>query len=202
MLKTMGILFASGAILGTLGDFVHVITQTDGYPPGGVFLPWLGQPFWVPLLFGSAGLSIGLSHLQADRWILQRPVPQKSLPAILSAGGVFLALYSASGVLPLPTGSGMDLVLALGCMTLWWVFDRTLWNLALGIATALIGVGVEIGLTQMGAFFYYPHAANFMGVPSWLPWLYISASLAVGHFARHMREMQLYSRPSPVRGGS
>ena len=54
----------------------------------------------------------------------------------------------------------------------------------LALATAAVGVGVEATLASRGVFSYVaPDAGR---VASWLPWLYVAASVAVGNLARYL----------------
>jgi hypothetical protein len=65
---------------------------------------------------------------------------------------------------------------------MWIVLDGTVVGLGLAIATAASGVLVEATLVSLGVFTYVaPDAGR---VASWLPWLYVAASVAVGNFAR------------------
>ncbi|MBI2711901.1 MAG: hypothetical protein HYX41_03405 [Bdellovibrio sp.] len=178
------LVFVLGGILGTAGDFSHVASQTDGYANPLYPLP-TGQPFWVPLLFGSASLGICISHLLGDRF-LKRPenLLAESWPSAVSGVLVFLGLYVTSGFLPLPTGGAKDLVLWIISLVFWLLADRTWQGALLAVGTAVVGTCVEIGLTQSGAFFYTQNESGFFGVPPWLPSLYIAASVAVGNLAR------------------
>jgi hypothetical protein len=187
--KRSAALFCVGAVMGSLGDLFHVLSGTEGYPPDvGPFLPGGVQPYWVPLLFGGATVTIGLSHPLADR-ALGPGTPRRGTESWnrVAAGNVLvLAAWAASGFLPLATGGAKDLLLAATAAAVWWALDRTWQGLALGAGTAAIGTVIEASLVARGAFFYYPHATNFFGVASWLPWLYVTASVAVGNLGRKM----------------
>lgn len=174
-------LFTLGAVFGTLGDFLHVISNTDGYLDPYLPLPG-GQPIWVPLLFGTAAVSIGMNH-----FFLTPPKKIRSLKFIAWGGAAFLALYAASGFLPFQTGGLKDILLVIGCSTTWYFLDRTLTGLLLGLWIALIGVLIEIGLVHQGAFQYSAENMNFYGVPTWLPWLYISGSIVVGNMSKWLQ---------------
>ena len=186
MLQTSIILFLSGALFGTLGDFIHVITETDGYPTGVGLLPFTGQPLWVPLLFGFASVGIGLIHPQLRSRFGPKNVRNEKAKDCLLANVIFLLLYAASGLLPFETGGIKDGVLALGAIGVWYRFDRTWLGVVLCAGTTAIGVGVEIFLTQYELFYYNPQTANFFGVPSWLPWLYSTAATSVGYLGGYL----------------
>lgn len=182
-------LFFLGFVLGPIGDYCHVLSRTNGYPQHIFRYYFLGVPFWVPFLFGTATLAIGLSHPSLDV-LLGAP---RSRPGSESLGQVaygmlaFLALYAVSGFLPFKTGGFNDLIMALGALVVWLSFDRTWQGLLMGVFTACLGTLAEISLVKLGAFFYLPHTANLWGVPSWLPWLYVAASVTVGNMGRFLK---------------
>ncbi len=64
-----------------------------------------------------------------------------------------------------------------------WVMAGRSWqNLVLSIVTAITGTLVEMVLVAAGAFSYvHP---GMLGVPYWLPCIYMCASLAVGDVGR------------------
>jgi hypothetical protein len=167
-------LLAAGAVLGTLLDGVHVATATTRYThPVALGLAW-----WVPLMFAGATLAIGTSHRLVDH-LLARDVRPSSTS--VAAGLVLvLALWATSGIVK-PAGAALW-ILAPASVAMWVALDRTVVGLGLAIATAVSGVVVESTLVSLGVFSYVaPDAGR---VASWLPWLYVAASVAVGNFAR------------------
>ena len=175
------ILFLLGATLGTFGDWMHVMSHTLGYPNPIAPIPWTGQPFWVPFLFGFAVLSTGQAHLASRSFFC---IPPREVPfsTVITGAIAFLVLYGLSGSLPHNIGNIRDLVLSIGALSIFIFFDRTIHGLMLGLITALIGTTVEILLTRLGVFSYSPYFQNLFGVPTWLPWLYLAASVAIGNF--------------------
>jgi len=180
------ILFALGFFLGPIGDYCHTISQTTGYPPEVYGYYFFGIPFWVPFLFGTASLAVGVSHPNLDRRLgpsTPRPGEKNGLVASLGVL-VFLGLYALSGFLPYKIGPGDDLILAGAALLVWALFDRTWQGIFLGLLTAAIGTGIEILLIKVGAFYYIAPNDSLLGVASWLPSLYFSASVTLGNFGR------------------
>ena len=178
--------FIVGAIAGTTGDFVHVITQTDGYPTKGPFpfLPWLpvNMPVWVPFLFGTAVMLMATTHKLVQN--LYTPRLSRHFFVSASAPLLFVTLYAMTGFLHTGTGGWEDVWLAITTFLIWWILDRTALGAALAVLNAICGTMFEIFLVGIGGFFYYPAHANMMGVPSWLPWLYMAASVCISLFVR------------------
>ena len=188
--RNVGVIFLLGFFVGPIGDFCHVLSGTTGYPqdayawyfPGGV-------PWWVPFLFAGAGLSVGVSHPIMDRLIGPRGRTrpgEKSWPLACAGVAAFVGLYAASGYLPFGDGGGNDVVLALGAIGTWAALDRTWQGALLALLTAAAGTGFEIFLVRQSVFFYLPRTSGLLGVATWLPWLYVAASVGVGNFARKL----------------
>ena len=162
-----------------------------GYPQGvyGFYLPG-GVPFWVPFEFAAATLAVGLSHVLADRLI--GPADAGARPGARSWAGAwagvtaFVLLYCASGYLPWGDAGVNDVVLAVAATAVWAIFDRTWQGAVLSWLTAIAGTGFEILLVKTEVFYYEPRASGLFGVATWLPWLYVTASVGVGNFARRL----------------
>ena len=92
-----------------------------------------------------------------------------------------------SAFVPLESGSTLDSVLAVSALLLWYAADRSWQGLILAALTAAVGSAVEIYLVQQRAYVYLSPKDNFYGVASWLPWLYVAASVAVGNLGRFLQ---------------
>ena len=186
-LRRTTILFLLGAVLGTLGDSTHVLSGTEIYSQSALILPVLGTPAWVPVLFGSVAVVLGflLPFFRAlfEEECVERPGSPDRRQLILGLG-CFLALWASSGFVPLPTGGARDLVLANAAILMWLIFDRRPVGVALGLGVAALGTCAESLLVHNHVFHYADGSSNVAGVPSWLPWLYFSASVAVGNVGR------------------
>lgn len=170
------VLILAGATLGSFFDALHVASGTTAYTHPTYF----GLPWWVPLMYAIAVLGIGLSHPHIDRRFSRpaRTIPiSKLLLGLLALG----AIWSASGLLPLPHWQ-TGLILGPAAVFVWWAFDRTRVGVLLAVLTAIAGCTLEILLSRLGLFKYtHPDVA---GVASWLPWIYVAASVAVGNLGR------------------
>ncbi|MDO8526692.1 MAG: hypothetical protein Q7T03_03280 [Deltaproteobacteria bacterium] len=173
MKKNFMILFFIGAIVGSFLDATHVYAG----------IAWYAHPtfwrmaWWVPFLMGSATVLIAYSHFKIH--------PQsRNLNQALAAGFFFFLLsYIVTGGLSL--GNGEKALLVLGFYLLsWGLFDRSLVNLFLAIATGLIGSAAE-GSLGIAGLYYYAHP-DFFGVPLWLPVLYANASATAGSLGRYL----------------
>ena len=175
-LRAAGLLALIGATLGSLLDGIHTHTGTTAYPH-----PWIWlMAWWVPLLFGAAGVSIGLSRPLWER-LLSVNDRAPSLGAACGALAAFAAAYGLSGTLPggpLVRGGALLTIFA----ALWWAIDRRPLGLFLAVSTAVIGTSVEMTLVHFGCFAYL--APDFGGVAGWLPALYAVATVAVGGVGR------------------
>lgn len=192
-MKKVLIIFAVGFILGPIGDYSHVMTQTTAYP-GGDGPYFFGLPFWVPFLFGCAALAVGLSHPAFDKRIgprQDRP-GTKSIGRVMGGLLIFLGAYCLSGFLPVDKGLHNDLLLALIAIATWAILDWTWQGIVLGTLTAIAGTLTEIILVHLKIFSYLPGRNNLFGVASWLPWLYFTASVTVGNLGRFLSREKSY----------
>ena len=187
MLKKVFILFLWGAFLGPLGDMCHVLSQTTTYPEH-VYRIYLFRliPYWVPLLFGSATVLIGVTHVWADgllRFFFHSSkvrTGEKFRVFVYGAPLIFITVYGLSGYIPYP-----ELMLPCVAFLMWYLLDRTWGGACLGFFTAILGTGFEIFLVHRGIFSYQEKALGLFGVAVWLPWLYVMASISIGNLARH-----------------
>jgi hypothetical protein len=178
VLRRSAALFALGAVAGSALDALHTHSGATSYPaPIALRMAW-----WTPLLFGGAVLSLGVAYVAGLASLgARRPVARG--PVLALACAVFVALYAASGFLPASNATKLALLVT-GAGALWALTDRT-WQgalLALGVAAA--GVGTEVFLTGIGAFTH--HQADLLGVPIWLPGLYLASAPSLGQLARKM----------------
>jgi hypothetical protein len=159
-------LFAVGSVVGTALDRLHVASGVLWYTR-----PVLaGQAVWVPIVFGAGGLVM----VNSQPWFLRR------LPATPARAGSLVAPAIALVVAYVATAIASDRPLALTAgLTLAWLARLALHPsvscVVAGLALAVGGPLVEAGLSATGGFFY--RRPDLLGVPMWLPALYLHVSL-------------------------
>jgi hypothetical protein len=173
---TIGLLVL-GATLGSALDGIHTHLGVTGYA-----VPWHWlMARWVPLLFGSAAVGIGLVPVVADLAAYGR-VARKGLGQVVTGLLLFVLAYALSGVLATAFAACTWTLAALFALV-WSLGDGSRLGLALAVVAAIAGVTVEMTLVHIGAFFYVsPHIA---GVPVWLPWLYAIGAVVLGNVGRY-----------------
>jgi len=177
-LSAAATLALAGATIGTGLDAIHVHTGTTAYAQPVLF----GQAWWVPPLFATAALAIGLGRPLVERVLgVHGSVPTASA----AAGGMalFVLAYAASGLVR--GGPALRSILLAAMFVLaWLMWDRTGLGLVLAVLTAIIGTFVEITLVRTGTFLY--REPSLAGVTVWLPWLYGCAAVGVGNFGKRL----------------
>lgn len=173
-------LFFIGFILGPACDLFHNVTLTSGY----LHPQFLGLAFWVPLLFGSATLLIGLSHTLTPLLFKQKIVLKKDVPLYIPLI-LFAFQYALSGYVFAPLASKFLILLFVTALNI-WILKSSAFDLVLAIITGISGCAVEVLLGISGHFFYFEMHRQFSGIPYWLPLLYMTASLAVGELGRRL----------------
>lgn len=173
-------LFCIGAILGPVSDSFHVMSLTSGYP----FPKYFGLAWWVPILFGGATVVLAISHVGADK-LFKRPKKAISWKEVIGGLLCFMFIYYASGFLVLPDLYRI-IVLGFFAFAVWYLFDKSFLGLILAIIVAFFGCLVEILIIGTGHFYY--NIKDIYGIPYWLPFLYMTASVAVGNLGRKLYE--------------
>jgi hypothetical protein len=159
---------ALGAAVATTGDHLHVLYGVLFYPHPVLYR----QAWWALPLFAGATVAM-LTGSDAVRRALEGDAVPTSFGAALLASGAFFVAYAFTAVAAeLPT-----LVLVVLLVT-WLPRVRALprWVLAYALVTAVCGTGFEAGLSRLGGFAYV--SPDLLGVPRWLPALYLHAALA------------------------
>lgn len=178
--RAAAFLFVLGATLGVALDAIHAHLGATVYTHPILWrLAW-----WTPLLFGSA-FTIGLVRPLLDAVAARRggklsPPPPRSLVAVAMA--LFVVAYFTT-VLPLawPLVAGiLGANFALG----FWLCDRSRTGLGIALGAMIGGAAVESFLIACGTFSYVRPA--YLGLAGWLPFLYLSAAVALTTLARRL----------------
>ncbi len=170
-----------GAVVGTSLDALHVLTGTLVYATTELGL----QAWWVPPEFALAGVALGEGHHFLARRLGQR-LPAASTAEVVRACLGLLLTYGASGFLKgVPH---VALVLFVGGFVALLAATPTQARKTLAIhavGTALSGPLVEATLCALGLFQYREAASPLvLGVPVWLPRIYLHAALATAALDR------------------
>jgi hypothetical protein len=169
------LVFAGGAIGGTLLDQIHVRSHVLHYAHPTV----AGEAWWVVPEFGVAATAALLSAI----WMTKRlwREPRDRVP-VLADALIFVLAYMVTGVFH--RHSWIVLTLAFGL----WVALITIHPnrrafIIMSIALAIVGPIYEGALSATGAFRY--DVTPLVGrVPIWLPALYLNAGVLAASVAR------------------
>ena len=156
--------FLAGAVAGTLLDRIHVASGVLSYARP---LLW-GQALWVPLVFGVGGLAM----VNGQRLFAPRaPASEPARSLVLPAAGL-VAAYVATAL-----ANETPWLLA-GALAGAWLarlaIHPSLERVSAALALAVAGPLVEAALSAMGGFSY--RRPDLLGVPIWLPALYLHVS--------------------------
>jgi len=170
LIRAAVILVGLGATLGSALDAIHSHFGAISYTS-----PVLAKAaWWVPLLFaGAYGTGIGRPLLAPE----EPPIPAWKVALGM---GLFIAAYWLT-VVPWPWLVRCALLSAI-FLTGWAICDRTRLGLIIAALAAVFGPAVEITLVHAGVFVH--HEAHVLGIPVWLPFLYLTASVGLGSLAR------------------
>ena len=177
MLKYWLVALIVGAGLCTLLDHQHVTWGVLAYTSP----DYLEQAWWVPLLFLTGTLA-ALGVTEPVRRLLGGSPPAVSpLLAVVDVASFAAAYYLTAVAHHVP-----DVVVVLLAAT--WLLRAVAlpgWGVAYCIGAALVGPAVEATLSALGGF-HYLHP-DFLGVPRWLPALYLHVGVAAVTVASRLR---------------
>ena len=170
-------LFILGALLGNACNSFHAFSGTIPVTPTHInpLLDWTSY-----LLFGFAGVAIGVVTLAFDK-LFGRNVSSPGWLNAIGAGALLVVFYFISACMFL-SNTAILLILILGFLLSWWMYDRTWLALLAALLVAIAGTTVEITLVHLDVYYYA--RPQFMGVTYWLPFLYGIANVATGQLAR------------------
>ncbi len=141
-------------------------------------------PFGCPFCLVAAFVLMGVTHKLFSVAFNPRFSHNKVIATL--APLIFVLIYALSGLIHAGTGGLQDVWLACAAILFWWIVDRTSVQAMLALLIAVSGTLFEIFLVSIHGFSYFPQYANLFGVPSWLPWLYASASISVSLVVRYI----------------
>lgn len=169
MIKLAAVLALLGATLGTGLDALHVLSGTTRYTEPLLFGI---QAWWTPPLFAAAAVTLGASRAWAGG---------DDQPRALPAMALFVLAYVTSAALD---GLLRTIVLVLIALVAVLACDRSARGAALAVWAGIMGTLSEMALVNEGAFRYLDRSP--LGVPDWLPFLYVTAAVGVGALARRI----------------
>jgi Insulin-induced protein (INSIG) len=195
-------MFTSSAILGPLLDNQHsqynVLAYTDPIKfsllPGG--LVDVETTWWTPLLFGVAGVIIGVGLYSLDSYFISENkannfkinFKNKKDVAADSDGhlswswvslgiAIFVLQYWLSAILESPLlgvnlpGTNLpaeDVILATAALSSFFIFDKTPQGFFIAALTAVSGPVIEIVLIKFLGLYTYAHPVVSDAVPTWI----------------------------------
>jgi hypothetical protein len=150
-------------------------------------------------------LDVSISQERFER----RPAP--GWVSTMAVVACFCACYELSGSLAQAEalrGSGsadhllmVDAPLFAVAAAIFAAFERTAGGAFMAVLTAVAGPAVEIGLINIFHLYTYS-APDFLGIPSWIPWVYATGSPAVGALGRQcLSVLEKQDREEEQRGG-
>ncbi|KAG7670013.1 hypothetical protein KSW81_008153 [Nannochloris sp. 'desiccata'] len=205
----------------TLHSQFNVLQYT--YPVGFSLLPGglvdVETTWWTPLLFGVAGVIIGVGLNSLDSYFdLERKFDDNAHAVGGDGGGglswswvilgisAFVLQYWLSAVLESPLlgvnfpGTSLpaeDVILAIAAVGSFFIFDMTPQGFFIAALTAVSGPAVELLLISQGLY-HYAHPVLFNAVPTWILWTYFAGGPAVGNLGRKTAQILMKSYSSEI----
>ncbi len=176
-------LFFFFALVATACDQVWVRLGVLVYPHPYVF----GQAWWVPLLFGAVALIAIHFMVLATNLLLpaSTPRPGDTAGRAMTAGAWFVAAYLAGGLFDAYAQTLAIVLSVVWLLRLWPASNSIREGLVLILLSLAVAVAGTLGESAAGwlNLMRYPRP-DFLGVPYWLPTLWLHAALFARELAR------------------
>jgi hypothetical protein len=177
-------LFAAGGVGLALCDQIHVQADVLSYETGGFF----GQAWWVPVQFGIASLAIVLGAAPFAR---RRAEPERA--DFVTGAAWFVAAYAASGLFDTRPAA-----LAVAFLVTWALrvarAEQRAPLVVYSLLLAAAGTSAEAILSAAGTFAYAN--PDVLGVPIWLPGLYLHGAPLALALSRALAEPRATRLPA------
>jgi len=138
----------------------------------------------VPLLFAGASLAAVAGAAPVRPLLHAAVAPAATARQVAGDGIAFVAAYAYTSFAP---AERPNVTLAL--LVAWWlarvVRGRATWLIVYSLVMAVAGSLFEAGWSALG-FFHY-RAPDLLGVPRWLPGIYLHAALVAGPLERVLK---------------
>lgn len=190
---TAAILFGVSAPLGMFLDNLHGQFGVLFYEQRGIPLSltigdfgFLKTALWVPILFGFAGIVMSLLAIIFDKQFkTAHDVAHPSWTKTIASISVFSFQYFLSGLLDYNHVASLYIhaILAVFAVVGFYLFDGSQAGFLLALATTIAGPVVEVLLINVPQLYHYTNA-DWMGICSWIPWVYFLGAPAVGNLTR------------------
>jgi hypothetical protein len=189
------ILFVFGAIYGSVLDALHTHAGVFRYTHEWLFR----MATWTPLVFGGAGLSLGLLYPVARRLTGEWPARELTWTEMTLALNAFALIYAASAYIPASSLIKLTFLAVCGGAMFGWLAGTRL-ALLLAFGSAVVGPAIEGAFASLGQLTH--RDADFIGLPMWLPALYFSGALTYGAFGQKVFGRAPSLTPSGSNAGS
>jgi len=189
MIRLAGLAFLCGALMGQLVDFSYTIFGALHYHWPTFQIPSLGIEFcwWIPVLYGTAGVILWMGYVLLDRKFKQRPRGGFN-PSwrFIFASILFFAVQFYGGPFFFSIGVSnfwLVFIMISTALLVWWVFDRTYGGLVMFCLAAILGPMLEYTMINVLNLYYYIRPDIF-GLPLWILGAYMCGAAPNGNLAR------------------
>lgn len=174
-LGAMGLaaLFVVGAVGGLIGDMCHVDSGTTAYLEDPLPYIWRSQ-LWFPIMVGGGTAALGWIRVRFGPDPATEDGPAEGLRDAVAMVAAVIGLYALTALVrgePQPAGVVACYAVALLICARW---VRGPAEIGCGVLAAVFGVSTEAILSAAGVFEYADDVAQFAGVATWLPALYLA----------------------------
>eukprot|EP00116_Pleurobrachia_bachei_P008825 sb/3469087/ len=177
------VLFSSGVLFSLLFSALLIQREVTSLPIE-ILHDVVSSAWWAPFAAGILSLCVGMLYPTVDSMYGQKPVMQCDWPYLIKCLIIYFGINHACMKLDYMNSVQLSLTLTALSLMMWWLFDRTVCGLAVGvIATLLLITLSQIFVYQGFARYKRP---DFFFLRSWLPSLVFGAVITFGTIGRQL----------------
>ncbi|ESN96896.1 hypothetical protein HELRODRAFT_102315 [Helobdella robusta] len=139
--------------------------------------------WWVPPSCGFAAALLGMFYPYTDRHFGLFNEKQE-WSGVMRCVAVFVGINQASAKIDFSNSLQFSLTLLIMSFGLWWLFDKSMVGLLLGVLFSFVATFMTQLLVYWELFKY--SNPDFVFVRSWLPCIFFSASVTMGLIGRQL----------------
>ncbi len=179
------ILFLLGALFAVLVNHILIQHRVTRFPQQKTQVETAA---WIPFWAGVGGVIVGTLHPIFDFLRGRHHDITREWANVMRCCGAFFGLVYAGS--SLWAGPWLSLSLAMQSIGMWYLFDRTLEGMGVGLSVAVIGTLVIRWLIGNGLLLFIQ--PDFWEMRSWVPIMLFSVSTTFGSIGR---KLDMFERP-------
>ncbi|XP_063673727.1 insulin-induced gene 2 protein-like [Bolinopsis microptera] len=179
----IAVLFLAGVVFSLLFSTLLIQREVTSLPTE-LLNDMVSSAWWVPIAAGILSLCVGMLYPTVDSIYGTKPVLQCDWSNLIRCSIIFFGINHACMKLDYMNSMQLSVTLGVLSITMWWLFDRTVSGLVVGLVSTIVFISVSQFFVYHGFASY--KAPDFFLLRSWIPSLIFSAVITFGTIGRQL----------------